>query len=262
MTPAMTRLLIEISDKGLDVVTISKTATNDLTYRHLPIVGDDYVQALETLVYDNPDLLADYASIDILFDTQRFVLVPADKADDDHLRDIVDSLWPDVDLDIVTTDADSPATVLAVAVDRRLLSFVRRTFSQARLSHRLRPLCRYFALGNLMRNTGKVHVNLHDSRMDIIAFDGENLLMANTFAIGGDSDALYYVLAAARQLNFDVRTDQVLISGVPATRDPLMRSLRQYFSNVMPTIFPADMFSRGADAMQAPFELIITPLCE
>lgn len=260
---SMSRLLIEISDQVLEIVSFSTSDTHNLVRLQLPIPADnDYVGALEALVYDNPELLADYASVDILFDTQRFMLVPADKADDDHLRTIVDSLWPDGDFDIVTTDADSPATVLAVAVDRRLLSFVRRTFSQARLSHRLRPLCRYFALGNLMRNTGKIHVHMHDTRIDIIAFDGENLLMANTFAIGGDNDALYYVLAAARQLNFDVRSDQVLISGSPVARDTLMRNLRQYFSNVMPAIFPADMFSLGADAMKAPFELIITPLCE
>jgi hypothetical protein len=47
-----------------------------------------------------------------------------------------------------------------------------------------------------------------------------------------------------------------------ALREAIMPELRRYINYVMPVIFPSAMFRAGREAMNAPFELIVLPLCE
>jgi hypothetical protein len=124
------------------------------------------------------------------------------------------------------------------------------------------PLCRYFGIKNRLGNAGKFHIHLSDESIDIIAYGADGLLMANTFASTDVNDDLYYVLAAARSLDFDNNNDQMLLSGNAARREALIPLLRRYISYVMPVIFPSAMFKAGKDSLSAPFELITLPLCE
>lgn len=125
--PSMARLLIEISRNALHAVVMSKSAGYKLAYKHIPLTDSDsddsFVQALETLIFDTPELTADFNKVDIVLDTDRVLVLPQSEADDDKLVRIFESLWPDNDLEIIVTEADSPTTRVACAVPRRLAGF-------------------------------------------------------------------------------------------------------------------------------------------
>lgn len=266
--PELCRLAMRVAPSGLDVVIVSIINDNSLIWRHLPFAGNSVdggidIKAFEDTVYDNRLLLSEFTAIDVIIDTRRFMAIPAEKATEDYCEEVFAELYPDsADDEVIISEATEDAAIAAF-VPTALTAFIRRTFGvRARIYHRMAPLCRFFSIKNKLGNNGKLHVHIDNNRADIIAIDREGLLMANTFAITNEMDALYYTLAAARSLDFDNSTDRVIISGDTEIRDHLLPLMRKYVSYAMPMIFPSDIFKLGRDALSAPFELIALPLLD
>ncbi len=270
----MQRLNILLSPDAVSAAIFDPAVEGSLQYARIPAgPGSTYVKVVEDAVYSHPELLAEYGAVDIYIDTPRFMVLPRDvAADDAAVRGIADSLYPSERLNAVCAcaevppfhDEDGGAAYVAVFVEPALEGFLRRTFVQARIMHRIVPLTRYFeASGRFLGNAGKIHVHRRAGAVDVIAFDGKGLAMANTFATpGGDADALYFVLAAARDMGFDADNDRMMCSGEAAVRDRLMASLKPYANFVMPVVFPTAALHLGADVASVPFELLSLSLCE
>ena len=251
------RLEMLIDDRGIDLAIFAPAEDASLIYRRVDFdtAAPSTFAALEDTVYDNPLLLSQFRQVDCLIDTRRFVILPADKADSAH--DILSSLYgADDSFEVICDTLDASGATLAAAVSRNTLSFLRRTFNNPRISHRLTPLCRYFGHRTRFGNSGKLHIHLRDGLCDIIAFSGETLLMANTFDTPTVSDTAYFALACAENLEFDPECDRILLSGDISGREELTATLRRYFTYIMPMIFPSQMHRIGRDAMSAPFELV------
>ena len=87
-------------------------------------------------------------------------------------------------------------------------------------------------------------------------------MLANTFSFSDPMDAVYYILACRNRIGLDPHNDELLLSGDASVREKILPMLRTYLARVMPMIFPPQMFKSGKDAMIAPFDLIVTPICE
>ncbi len=262
--PRHSRLALRLCNDYIDVVVISCVEDNSLIWHRIKLdpAAESPVKALEDAIYQNPMLLVDFSAIDILIDSKRRMVFPADQADPDNINRVFAELYPELKFEIVTSTVYTDGTVVAIADDEERIKFLRRTFNNPRIADRIAPLCQYFGIKNRLGNAGKFHVHLSQNSIDIIAFGTEGLLMANTFESDNVNDDLYYILAAARALSFDNSNDQMLLSGDTARREELIPLLRQYVGYVMPVIFPSAMFKAGKDSLSAPFELITIPLCE
>lgn len=268
------RLNILLNRDSIDAINFDPAVDESLQRITAPMTtAASYVKSVEDAIYTHPELTDDYDAIDVYIDTERYTIVPRSVAEDAAaMRDIADSLYPSERLNVVCTCAEVPPfhgddggeAFAAMFIEPALEGFLRRTFVQARIMHRMVPLTRYFeACGRLLGNAGKMHIHRRADAVDIIAFDGKGLSMANTFATaGGDDDAVYYALAAAKDLGFDADNDRMMCSGEAALRDRLMARLKPYVNFVMPVIFPTTALHLGAEAAQVPFELLSLTLCE
>lgn len=261
--PQMSRLALCVGADMLDVVVTSKVEDNSMIWRRIPLSGTSgsTTRALEEAVYDNPLLLAPFSRTDIVFDTCRFLVVPADRATDDRADAMLETLYPGVEFEPLVNEIPGNA-VIASAVDADLMRFTGRTFPEARRMHRLTPLCRYFGGRNRGGNGGRMHVHLHGNFVDIVAYSTGYLLTANTFEAADISDALYFILAAAAGISFDDNVDRMMLSGDAGRREALMPMLRKYYPHAMPAIFPSAMLRAGSQALAVPFELSLLPICE
>lgn len=264
--PELCRLAVQIGDDAIDAVVTSRVTDNSLVWRHIPLdpADTDHLKAVENAIYDNTWLLADYGSVNVLVDTDRIMLFPAEHADADSIADDFAEVYPNDDIAIITTRLGRAegAPVAAVAIDAPLAAFINRTFNNPAVTAPLIPLATYFGIKKHLGNSGKLHVHLAQGRTTVIAYAGTRLLMANTFRVNTATDSLYYVLAAARWLNFDTDADSMPVSGDAKLRDELMPMLRRYVTSAMPLIFPAALFKAGKDAMLAPFQLVLLPLID
>lgn len=262
--PGLHRLGIMVSDRGVDVVITSRVRDNAMIYRHIdyPAGMTSTLKALEEAVYANPLLTADFGQVDVVLDTRRFFLVAAEDAD--TIDERVERLYPrdrtDFDIETIVNDVDSDRVRVVAVCDRDVVRFLRRTFNNPPLYHRMAALARYYGLRNHFGNTGKVHVRINPGRTDILAFGHTGLLMANTFETTCSDDAIYYTLAATQRLGFDNDSDRVYISGDRRLRDDFVAGVRRFVTYAMPEIFPAALTRLGEDAYTAPFEVLVVPL--
>lgn len=254
--PTASRLCLQIGAKALSALIVGPDG--EVVYQQMELQPElEPERALEEAIYDNPLLLTDFANVTVLFDTERFVVLPPSKADDGELiAEIFESLYPDLEADAVVTPVTETGPEIVAAVPSALLAFVRRTFNNPDLTHPLGILATYMSNIALPGTSGKMCVNLRDGHTDVLAFADGNLLMANTFHTPSAADATYYTLACARQLNFDPEADQMLVAGQPH-RQQLLDALRPEVKNVMPMPIPGSLARLGREAMRAPLAMAL-----
>ena len=222
------------------------------------------VMAIEEAIYDNPLLLNEFKRVTIVSRTDLYAIIPTPiSADPDLTNSILTEMTGVSSSTLITDSLPLLDSSLCHLMDSDLYNFFNRTFSNnVRFTHRLSALTRYYH--GCHRSTGSLisHVNLRRSSFDIVLYNGDRLLLANTYRWENPVDALYYIIAT-RQVHGIDNNAAVILSGERDVREELTPLLKQHIPTVMPAIFPAAMFRAGGQvAMNAPTDLIVLPLCE
>ncbi len=257
-------MLVRVGSACVDVVIYSVLADNSLLSRSFPLPvsgGLSPVRALEEVVYDNPLMLSDFRKVYILLDTPDYCVIPSE-LDESQASKVFTTLHPAFAGAVKLADTATRNATVVYGIPDDLNGFIRRTFLNAVVLPHIAPLVRYFASKPGRGNSRRMICNLRTTSMDVIVIDGNSLAQANTVAFRNIADAVYYILASRAEHGLDAHTDEVLLAGNQHMRDEIIPVLRTYIERVMPVIFPPQMFRAGKEAMHAPFDLIVTPLCE
>ncbi|MCM1068260.1 MAG: DUF3822 family protein [Muribaculaceae bacterium] len=268
--PRLWRLALQLERELLRAVVWSTVEDSTLLQFSLPL--DPTLpghKALEEAVYAAPVLLSDFGRVDVVVRQAHYMAVPHGL--DSELQSRLCNyacLSADPDsCDLLSGHVGSLDADIVWPLDSGTASFLARTFRNPAVHCHITPLLRYFSRKTLLGNSGKLYAHFHECagrrEVDIIAFgtDG-SLALTATHPLSTDTDAIYYILASMQQAGLDARSDEILLCGHGSTRDALMPALRKYAAYVMPVIFPSAAFRAGREALQAPFPLIVLPLCE
>lgn len=260
--PRLWRLAMRVGEQAVDVAINTPLEDHALIYRHFDLEpGMAPLAAFEDLIYDNPLLLADFDKIDVLIDTPRFTLAPSEIHSDDVRADIMQAIWPDPTLTTLTHDLPTGETLL-MAADSGLVSFVRRTFLDARILHPIGVLTTYFSIRSRQGNASKLYCRLRPGAVDMVGLAQGRLVAATSAEAPTPEDMAYFILATAQTFGLSLDADELCLYGQTELREQVTTMLRPMARYVMPIIFPSEIFKAGKDALQAPFELMILPLCE
>mgnify|MGYP003313286173 CR=1 FL=1 len=262
--PRLWRLALRISERKLHVVLLCSVEDNSLIYREILLdsAAQSLQKAIEEAIYDNPLLLSDFARVDCIIETNKFTIIPAEIDNSDIQEKIFNETFPSFDGVVIDNRIDSLNATILMGMQEELLNFLRRTFNNPKIQHHLTPQCIYFHHKDQLGSNGKMYAHIHDNRIDLLVFGTNSIKLANTFDFREPIDAIYYILACRQMLNLEADSNELLIAGDNATREAITPTLREYLAYVMPVIFPSAMFKAGKDAMNAPFDLIVLPLCE
>lgn len=266
--PRHCRLSLQVCADALEAVVRPldpATGTDaDFLYRRIPytVAADTPARALEEAVYANPLLVAPFARTDVLLRTPGCMVLPAD-ADADTA--VVAAALMGIDSPQAEPLVASAGRLYSVAamVDRAVLGFVRRTFDTARtVAHPMAVLMRWFASRSALGNSGKVYVNLRPDSSDILVYN--HLGPAGAVTVGGTSlpDTIYYIMAMASAAGLQGDRCEVHLAGMAERRAALAAELGKYLPAVVPAIIPSALLAMGRQALAAPLELSILPLCE
>lgn len=261
--PSLWRLYLRLGEKRLDAMLYNVATDNVLRYRAFPLDNPaGRLKALEEVVYDNPVLLADFRSVDVIVESSLFTIIPAEISDRELQRDIFDAQLPgNADSEMFLSTLNAQNAVIAAGADPEILRFLRRTFNNPPLHHHLEPLCRYFHDKSRIGNAGKMYAHLRERHVDILLFGRDTLRLANSFPINDPMDAVYFIIATRQQLGLNPDSDELILAGDNTLREAVTPVLREYLTYVMPAIFPSTMYRAGKEALKAPFDLILMPLC-
>lgn len=263
-------LYIAIDDSCVEIMIYNQYEDNSLlsTTIELDTSVHSHCEAVEEAVYDNPLLLNTFNKVTILSRSKYYTYVPTQLTGDKErcealLRETVGnpSQWRKAVM--LIDEVPLLSVSLCYYVDEDLHNFLLRTFGQTtRFVHRLTSLTTYFHGTHRAAGSLTSYVNVGDKLLDIVIYNGDTLLIANSYEWEEPADALYYVVKT-RQLCGSNDTHPVILSGNRDAREVLMPVMRQHLRTVMPAIFPVAMFKAGSDvAMNTSTDLIFLPLCE
>lgn len=262
--PQLWKLALRVEKAALHVVLYSIIEENSLIYRKIEFdkASSSQLKSLEDVVYENSLLLSDFSRVDCVIETSVYAIVPPEITSLDAREKVIKASFPDFDGEIVPCEISEQGATILMGVENEIIAFLRRTFNNPHLHHNLSPLCRYFFHRNGHGNSTKMYACMRQGKVDVIAVNGDGLRFANTFDYRNPMDAVYYIMASRQMLGMDNATDEMFLSGSPSARESVAETLRKYISYVMPVIFPSAIFKAGKEAMKAPFDLVVLPLCE
>jgi len=262
--PRLWRLSIRIDEHNMHVVLFCKVEDNFLIYRKIPLDTStmSLQKAIEEAIYENPLLLSDFDKIDCIIESYKFTIIPSEIKSPEIQQKIFDETFPDFEGIMYENVINEINATILMGIHADLKNFLQRTFNNPNILHHLTPLCIYFHRKSRLGNSGKMYAYLRDNSLDLLTFGKDSLLLANTFSFKDPMDAVYYILAYRQSLKLDETNNELFLTGNNSIRETITPILKKYVNYVMPVIFPSAMFKAGKDAFNAPFDLIILPLCE
>ncbi len=261
---SMSTLAVRFSPSRLDVMVYSDMAPNSLVSRSMAIDPGpgSWLSAVEDAVYENPLLPAEFRRTVLIVEPEAAMLLPGEAAAE---ADAVKILQSTLGGDDREWRVDTPVgrnAAIGYGFPTGLMGFIRRTWGpDSALWCNLTVLSRYFIMNVQRGKPSRLFVNLREGQLDVIAVEHGSIRLANTFDYRTPDDAVYYALACKAQSGLPEHSD-ILISGPTAVRDQVMPLLRRFIPQVMPVIFPPRMFRAGREAVDLPFDLIVSSLCE
>lgn len=263
--PEVWELAARIRRDCIKYAVHSRMEDNSLSFGtiHFDKSQDNRLDELEAAVYDNSFFLTPFGRRTFLVDSDRFALIPDEFSanNPEECRRYYDFLYPNDDRHVQIDEIQEAGLSIVYGIDPALDSFLRRTFDNPTTAHSLTPLLRFFKTRHVRSDSNVMFAHFSENSVGITAFRNLKPAFANIFNFDNADDAFYYVMAAWQQ-NGMRPTDSLRIVGDKDLKSELLPRLREHLKNVAQLIFPAELLRMGKDAMQAPFDLVILPLCE
>lgn len=259
----MWQLVMEPTGSSLCAMAFSPIEHHTLISAEIPYEkGISPLKALQEAIYSNPLLLADFRQVTILLPGRRFLAVPGVLDMESSSAAFRTAFPPDSSegpAELLADDLPGLNTRIITEAQAEYTGFLRRTFNNPRICHALTPLALYFRGKHRNRARGKMFVNLHSQRCDIIVLGDDTPLAINSFTVHDPMDAVYYIMAAREGLGISP-LEEIILAGDTRSRGAVAPALRRFVRYVMPAIFPSEMFRAGRAALRTPFEMVIAPL--
>ena len=260
-SPDLYRIIIRIAPKRIDAAVLSAIIDGSLL-----LSGDNTSGSLsqyEDFIYGNPVLLHPFPKSDVILQTTNYLIIPSDIPEGMYGK-LLEEAFPENKESIVPVANLIPGTSSAIlfGIEENLLQFCNRAFCNPRIHSHLYTLLCFFGNHERHGNGTRLFANIRPDSMDIAAIEHDRILIANTFSFKEIDDAVYYILAVRQTIGLDSDTDEIMLCGDSATKRKLIAALRKFIPNVIPAIFPADLFRIGKEAITANFDQIILPICE
>lgn len=197
--PRQWRLALEVCGRSLGCALWPEGADDSAIAAEIgfPADANGQLRGLEEAVYANPLLLEDFAAVTVAVDSREFTIVPSPLAESCTPAAILEAAGLESEGREVVVDFSPAGFAIVYTVDSALFAFLRRTFFNVEIIHRLTPLinARLAAVTDAAPGSQAVAGIAGDGRIDIIATTGSALAAANTFAYTDTADAAYCLLA-------------------------------------------------------------------
>lgn len=188
------RLILRVDPQRLSALIVGSETIDPAVVSIVEDLAEQTIKAVENVVYDNPLLLGDFASVDIIFSTPEIFIIPASA--NELVEEIAEAMLPDsTGLRTILRESVGETVTLGYAVEAELLNFLKRTFACAEFHHSLSVTANW-----LMRNEPAGFYGLVNGPGDMVLCSvraNGDLRVLNRPQPGGPNDCAYYILATA-----------------------------------------------------------------
>lgn len=248
------RLILRVAPRRLSALIAGPEGVERSVLFHSEELADGSVRSLENAIYDNPLLLSDFSTVDIIFSTPELFLAP--EGTEELHEAMADAMLP---------DSDAPRRVLACpfgeegtvcyTVNADIHNFLTRTFACARFHHALAIDAR--ALAALSRPDGAATTYAlceGEGEMAIASFgaDGSMRYLNRPRPLTA-ADCAYYLLAATAE------SEPLTIGAAdPELQGAVSETLRKVRpdARILPLALDPELLYLRRTAPQATFDII------
>ena len=188
---------------------------------------------LKAIFFEDPILKETYRVTKIAFTTPHFTFVPSKFYDADNRRTYFDNLTDLRSED--ETEADSlrnPELKNVYLIDRQLLATASTLFPTARQSHVFTSLILGFQKIAEHRSGHQVFANVRDGWLQMLFFDGRDLIFANAFSFKTPQDIVYFLLNVYEQFKLNPEVTPLSIGGSLTEDSDIFKFIYRYIRHV------------------------------
>lgn len=232
------RLICEISANGVYACLKHLNPTQDIVTlfeERWDENAGDLLNKIENAVYDHPQVLDDF-SADVTIVASNAIWVPTCliEEDDEAASRLYNQVYTARECDVMS-ETVKDATCLYSLVPG-LNAFLQRTFPGARIHSHLAVMAARFR--ERSSDVPRIYAEIRDKKVDILAFDRRNLLMAATHEWHEPNDIQYHIYNIMNVYDLDPKEVQVSLSGLRDVKNQLLPELRKNITYVMMTMLP------------------------
>ena len=145
--PELWTLQLQVEPGRISYTLHNRHEANSLTWGEITLDegASSPLKAVEDAVYDNPALLDDFGSVNILVHSEHFVVMPHEQAHESALFELLAAAYPDMEGEPALDTLPQCGVCIAFEAMTGLIPFLQRTFNMAPIVHHLQPLCDYYA---------------------------------------------------------------------------------------------------------------------
>ena len=230
-------LSIRLSTDGFSFSVLNPLEENGYAiYEYSLNEGSSLTANLKQVFKEKEWLNFPYRRINILIANNRFTFIPLEYFEDEQAETIFYHNFSTQENEIIRYNIlHRNDTVVVFGMDKSVYTFLCDQYPEAHFYSQASIFIEYFSSKSRLGNNQKMYVNLRENATDVYAFERNRLLLANSFSCKAASDRLYYVLYIWKQLRFDQERDELHLTGLLASKEPLLRELRKYIRQVFIT---------------------------
>lgn len=221
---------------------------------------------LNAVFIEDEMLKLPYRTTKIVFTTPHFTLVPSKFYDSKSRLAYFENITTlngqeHFDVDIIK-NIESHNVYL---VENALVDALKATFPQAHYHHYMTPLIQGYQKVATNREGRQVFANVRDGQVQVLFFDGQDLVFANSFPYKTSQDLVYFILNVYEQFKLNPEVTPLSISGSLTEDSDIFKVIYRYIRYISFVNTPP-YFRFGQQFTGIPqhfyFDLFSIKLCE
>lgn len=257
--PHLWELILGVSEQQLDIGIFPPVDNEPPIFAKigLPTDTSDYLKTLQDSIYDNPLLLSDFKRVKCLISSKDFLFIP--NIEDEKSQEILfQSSFADCD-DFMAETLKEGNEKMLFGINSDITAFLKRTYFNMQISHRLIPLINYFRSLSAEDGTS-TWIYKHEKETDIIIFKGKKLIFSNTFVTNSPTDILYYLAAIKKE--YSPEDSKFYFGDENKDLTQTYTDLKRYIPELSLIYPPARLMKAGRVITEIPLSLTAAYICE
>lgn len=230
-------LSIQVNLNGLSFCILNRTSNtieflNSIVFRH-KLNPFDVLNRLKTELSANAVFSDEFDSITVVHQNELSTLVPKALYDENNKADYLKFNTKILKTDFITHDDIAVNDSVNVYIPYiNINNYIFETFGEFTYKHSSTVLVDALFQKKHESDTTEVYLHVNSNTIEIAVLDKKQLQLFNVFEYHSKEDFIYYVLFVFEQLNLDVETTLVYLSGLVNKNDELYTLLYTYIRHV------------------------------
>ena len=192
------------------------------------------IENLKSVFFEDYLLKEQYKTTKIIFTTPHFTLVPSKFYDESQKATYIKNLTEIGENDLLVSDSFKNQPFKNVFIlDHQLSQFTQTIFPQCKSFHHVfTVLIEGFQKIAELRQGHQVFANVRDGYIQILFFDGKDLIFANAYAFTSAQDMVYYLMMVYEQFKLNPETIPLSISGFLTEDSDIHKYIFRYIRHI------------------------------